>query len=164
LLDSAHDHFKGFYFFESPRAAWRPGCNSDEIQTCQWTSGKPIYESPAHVRGSARLLPRSKFQSSGVAILNFRLNSFHLDTGDLGKILEPFAFAFFPKESNGILIFESIEYDLPRSQRKHDRRMQKVVEKLRAARWVPQVGTLVSSHLTDSNVVLDMVSARVSKR
>jgi hypothetical protein len=152
---------KGFYFFQSPQALCAPGFNSDKTQT--WTSGTPVFEYPAHIRGSSRLLPRSKFQSSGVAILNFCLSSFHRDTGDLGKTLEPFASAFFPKERNDLLIFESIEFDLYQSQHKHDRRIQKVSLKLRAARCVPQAGTLVSSHFTDSNVVLDMVSA-VSRR
>ena len=153
--------FKGFYLFQSPRAACAPGCDSDKTRT--WTSGTPVFKSPYHIRGSSWLLPRSKFQSSGFAILNFRLSSFHRNTGDLGKTLEPFASAFFPKESNDLLIFESIEFDLYRSQHKHDRRIQEVFVKLRAARCVPQAGTLVSSHLTDSNVVLDMVSA-VSRR
>jgi hypothetical protein len=58
---------------------------------------QPLYPSLAKLRGSAQLIPRSKFLSDGIAILNLRLDVFHFDTGDLGKILEPFANAFFPE-------------------------------------------------------------------
>lgn len=92
----------------------------------------PVYGTPAKVRGSARLIPRSKFLSNGVAILNFRLDHFHLDTGDLGKILEPFAAAFFPEDGNGLLIFEEIVYDLSQSQRAHNRKIRGIAEQLKS--------------------------------
>ena len=94
---------------------------------------EPLYESPAKIHGITQLIPRSRFLGNGVAILNFCLDSFHLDTGDLGKILEPFATAFFTKE-NTSLIFEDIIYDLPRNQHKHEEKIYSVVRKLRAAR------------------------------
>jgi hypothetical protein len=47
--------FKGFYS--------RHGCTPEETQT-----RLPVYGCPAKVRGSAQLLPRSKFLSAGVAI------------------------------------------------------------------------------------------------
>ena len=121
-LDTS-DHFylqtyKGFYVVPGPRN-----------QTL-----KPLYESPAKIRGGAQLIPRSKFLSNGIAILNFRLDSFHLDTGDLGKILGPFATAFFPEQDNISLILEDIVYDLAQRQHEHDQKIHSVVEKLRAAR------------------------------
>lgn len=81
-------------------------------------------------------MPRSKFSSDGVAVLNFRLESFHEDTGDLGKILEPFAGAFFPKENKNFLIFEHITFDLEQSKPKHKRRTEKIARRLNTARWV----------------------------
>jgi hypothetical protein len=110
---------------------------------------KPLYGSPATIRGHTQLVPRSRFLSNGIAILNFRLDSFRLDTSDLGKILGPFATGFFPEEENISLIFEDIVYDLARSQRKHKQKIHSVVEKLRAARSVPRAGTPVDSHLSD---------------
>src|SRR6267142_1369986 len=53
------------------------------------------YESPATVRGSAQLIPCSKFFGEGVAILNFHLQSLDVDAGDLGGLLKVFAAAFF---------------------------------------------------------------------
>jgi hypothetical protein len=94
----------------------------------------PLYESPATIRGHTQLVPRSRFLSNGIAILNFRLDSFRFDTGDLGKILGPFATAFFPEEENVSLILEDIVYDLARSRRKHKQKIHSVVEKLIAAR------------------------------
>ena len=70
---------KGFYVFPSP------GDPPDEIAAIRALS--PAYGSPATIRGSAQLMPRSKFSSNGIAVLNFRLCSFHKDMGDLGKTL-----------------------------------------------------------------------------
>jgi hypothetical protein len=95
---------------------------------------KPLFENPVKIRGCAQLIPRSRFLSNGVAILNFRLKGFHLDTADLGKILEPFAAAFFTKENSDLLIFEDIVCDLPRDQHKHEANICNVVKKLGAAR------------------------------
>lgn len=95
---------------------------------------EPLYGSPAKIRGSTQLIPRSKFLGSGVAILNFRLDGFHLDTGDLGKILEIFATAFFSEENSNLLIFEDIVFDLTRTQQKHDEKIRSVIGKLEAAR------------------------------
>src|ERR1700761_7676142 len=107
--------YKGFYVVPTPHPT------PDKSQTHMVPPGsnlEPLYESPAKIRGSTQLIPRSKFLGSGVAILNFRLDGFHLDTGDLGKILETFATAFFPEENSNLLIFEDIVYDLTRTQQK----------------------------------------------
>ena len=109
------------------------------------TNKTPIYEYPAEVRGTAQLIPRSKFLSNGVAILNFRFGHFHLDTGDLGKILGPFAAAFFPEEGNG-LIYEDIMFDMC-NQRGHRTKIRGIARQL-GARCVPRAGTVVGSHLT----------------
>ena len=95
---------------------------------------KPLYKSPATIRGHTQLVPRSRFLSNGIAILNFHLDSFRRDTGNLGEILRPFATAFFPEEGNNSLIFEDIVYDLARSRRKHKQKINSVVANLRAAR------------------------------
>jgi hypothetical protein len=80
-------------------------------------------------------MPRAKFSSNAIAVLNFRLKSFHSDTGDLGKILEPFAGGFFPNENEELLIFEHIIYDL-QSKLAHQRKVNNVFKRLNAARWV----------------------------
>jgi hypothetical protein len=131
--------YKGFYLVSGLDP------NLDGTQTHTVPSGskleydtrtlKPLCESPAEIRGNAQLIPRSKFLGNGVAILNFRLDSFHLDTGDLGKILGPFASAFFPEDGKNMLIFENIVYDLTQSRTEHERRIHGVVGQLRAARW-----------------------------
>ena len=72
----------------------------------------PLYESPATIRGHTQLVPQSRFLSNGIAILNFHLNSFRFDAGDLCKILGPFATTFFHEEENVSLILEDIVYDL----------------------------------------------------
>jgi len=94
------------------------------------------YESPATVRGSAQLIPRSKFFGEGVAILNFRLRSLDVDAGDLGGILKGFAAAFFGGTDKAMLVFEHIEFDLDINRRGHMRKMEMVVKNLRAARYV----------------------------
>ena len=71
---------------------------------------EPLYGTPAKIRGSAQITPRAKFLSDSIAILNFRLDAFHLDTGDLGKILEPFANAFFPGDGDSSPIYQEIVY------------------------------------------------------
>jgi hypothetical protein len=128
--------YKGFYVVPGPHPTLvntqthmaSPGSKHEyDTQTLE-----PLYESPAEIRGSTQLIPRSKFQDNGTAILNFRLDSFHLDTGDLGKILQPFAAAFFPEDGNNSLIFEEIVFDLTQSQ--HEQKTHSVVERLRAAR------------------------------
>jgi hypothetical protein len=110
------------------------------------TDKTPVYKSPAKVRGSTQLIPRSKFLSNDVAILNFHLEDFHLDTGNLGKILEPFASAFFPKEGNG-LIYNDIVFDLTQSRCRHTNQIHDVIRKITAARFVPQAGTGCSEFL-----------------
>lgn len=119
---------KGFYVFPSP------GDPPAEITAIR--ALRPAYKSPATIRGSAQLMPRSKFSSNGIAVLNFRLRSFHKDTGDLGKTLEPVARAFFPKESKDLLIFEHIVYDLEQNELKHKRKIDKIVKQLIASRSV----------------------------
>ncbi|KAH9017859.1 hypothetical protein EDB85DRAFT_2201432 [Lactarius pseudohatsudake] len=94
---------------------------------------EPIYQHPAEIRGSAQVIPRSKYQNDGVAILNFRLKSFNCDTGDLGKILGPFAAAFFPNQGGHSLLFENIDFDLTRGRREHRQIIERVQENLRAA-------------------------------
>jgi hypothetical protein len=123
--------YKGFYVVRGPHPIL------DQSQTHTLPPGSnlvPLYESPAKIRGITQLIPRSKFLGNGVAILNFRLDGFHLDTGNLGKILEPFATAFFPEENNNLLIFEDIVYDLTRNQHKHEEKIYSIIRKLRAAR------------------------------
>ena len=101
-----------------------PGSPPTEIATI--LTLRPAYAFPAEIRGSAQLTPRSKFSSNGIVILNFRLKDFQEDMGDLGKILEPFARAFFPKENADLLIFEHITYDLEEDKLKHKRKVDKV--------------------------------------
>ena len=145
--------YKGFYVVSGPD----PSLDGTQIHTVPSGSHpeydtqtlEPLYESPAEIRGSAQLIPRSKFLGNGIAILNFRLDAFHLDTGDLGSILEPFTSAFFPEDGNNLLIFENIVYDLTQSQTKHEQRIRGVIGQLRAARWVSYASTLVNSRLTN---------------
>jgi hypothetical protein len=66
--------------------------------------------------------------------LNFRLGDFHEDTGDLGKVLEPFARAFIPNDNMDSLIFEHITYDLEQGKLKHKRKVDKVAKRLNMAR------------------------------
>lgn len=119
---------QGFYAF--PELGEPPA----EITAIQ--ALKPAYGSPAIIRGSAQLMPRSKFLSSGIAVLSFRLESFHEDTGDLGKTLESFAKAFFPKENQGLLIFEHIVYDLEQSKLRHEQKVGEIAKKLVESRLV----------------------------
>lgn len=110
----------------------------------------PLYASPAKIHGSAQLVPRTKFIGEGVAILNFRLESLGADTGDLGKILEPFADAFIPQGHDNVLIVKHIGFDLIRGSRKHKTAMYGLSEQLRAARdrWV--CSTVVHSRVIDA--------------
>jgi hypothetical protein len=101
---------------------------SDEIRTME-----PVYESPAEIRGSTQLIPRSKFLSNGIAILNLRLDAFYVNTGDLGKILEPFATSFFPEGGEVSLIYQDIVFNLSDRRREHEERMRSVVGQLSAA-------------------------------
>ena len=117
--------YKGFYVVSDPNPTL------DRTETLE-----PLYKSTAELRGSAQLIPRSKFLGNGVAILNFRLDAFNMDTGDLGKILKPFARSFFSADDKNLLIFEDIVYDLTQGRTKHKKMMRGIVEKLRAARWV----------------------------
>jgi hypothetical protein len=119
---------KGFYDFLGP--------GDPPVEISAIRALRPVYESPAMIRGSAQLIPRSKFSSNGIAILNFRLRSFQEDTGDLGKTLEPFARAFFPKENKDLLIFEHIVYDLEKSKHEHKRKVDRIVGKLITSRSV----------------------------
>ena len=57
----------------------------------------------------------AKFLGNGVAILNFHLDGFDLDTADLGKMLQPFAAAFFPKEAKILLLCQGIVFILAQS-------------------------------------------------
>lgn len=157
LINSDHNPSKGFYVFQAP------GCTSDKTRMLSqtWTSAEPAYDTTARVRGSAQLIPRSKFLSTGVTILNFRLESFQLDTCDLGKTLEPIANAFFP-QNGGLLISESIGFDLTRSPRKHERKIQKVIGELREARWVSQAYT--PYRLPHRLGHLDVVSAQLLRQ
>ena len=59
--------------------------NSQTCKSFYVTPGlEPLYDTPAQICGSAQLIPHAKFQGSGIAILNFHLDGFDLDTGDLG--------------------------------------------------------------------------------
>ena len=121
--------------------------NSQTCKAFYVTLGhEPLYETPAIICGNAQIIPRSKFLGNGIAILNFCLDGFHLDTGDLGKILQPFAAAFFPKEGNNLLVFENIVFDLAQSG--HEQKIQGVIEQLTAARYVSQAGIVVDTLLT----------------
>ena len=95
---------------------------------------KPLYGTPAKIRGSAQITPRAKFLSDSIAILNFRLDAFHLDTGDLGKILEPFANAFFPGDGDSSPIYQEIVYNLSENPHGHMKRIQSTISRLRGAR------------------------------
>ncbi|KAF8274700.1 hypothetical protein EI94DRAFT_1695829 [Lactarius quietus] len=95
----------------------------------------------AEVCGSAQLLPWSRFLSAGIAILNVGLGDFHFDTGDLGKILEPFAAAFVPKAGNRLLIFEDIA---------HKQKIHKLVEQLKSSATLKTVIILITTHAEDS--------------
>jgi len=95
IVLETHNLYKGFY-----------------VQSPNTQTLIPVYDFPAEIHGYTVLIPQSKFQNDGVAILNFCLSSFDLDTGDLGKVLEPFASAFFSKEGSDLLIVEHIAYDL----------------------------------------------------
>ena len=117
---------KGFYVFPSP------GDPPDEITAIRALS--LAYGSPATIHGSAQLMPRSKFSSNSIAVLNFRLHSLHKDMGNLGKTLEPVACAFFPKESKDLLIFEHIVYDLEQNKLKHKLKIDTIVKQLIASR------------------------------
>ena len=110
---------------------------------------EPLYESPAEVRGSAQLIPRSKFLSNGIAVLNLRLDALLLDTADLGRILEPFASGFFPAGGDDLLLYQHITYDLSRRRQEHEERMESIVRDLSAARWGPEAQSLASGDLTD---------------
>ncbi|KAH9048596.1 hypothetical protein EDB83DRAFT_2522864 [Lactarius deliciosus] len=120
---------------------------------------EPIYQYPAKVRGSAQVIPRSKYQNDGVAILNFRLQSFNRDTGDLGKILEPFATAFFPNEGDHSLLFENINFDLTRGRREHGKIIERVQENLRAATsTLKTVIVLITTHAEEDTGMLGISS------
>lgn len=110
----------------------------------------PLYASPAKIHGSAQLIPQTKFIGEGVAILNFRLGSLGTDTGDLGKILEPFADAFIPQGHENVLIVEHIGFDLILGSQRHKTAVDGVSEQLRAARdwWV--CSTVVHSRVIDT--------------
>ena len=106
--------------------------NSQTCKAFYVTPGdKPLYDTPAQICGSAQLIPRAKFLGNGAAILNFHLGDFHQDTADLGKILQPFAAAFFPKADQHLLLFQDIVFDLAQSG--HEQKIQGVIEQLRAA-------------------------------
>lgn len=110
----------------------------------------PLYASPAKIHGSAQLVPQTKFIGEGVAILNFRLESLGADTGDLGKVLEPFADAFIPQGHENALIVKHIGFDLILGSRKHKTVVDGVSKQLRAARdrWV--CSTVVHSRVIDT--------------
>jgi hypothetical protein len=95
---------------------------------------KPLYATPAKIRGSAQITPRAKFLSESIAILNFQLDAFRLDTGDLGKILEPFAHAFFPGDGDSSPIYQEIVYNLSENRHEHKKRIQSAIGRLRGAR------------------------------
>ena len=127
---------KGFYHHVVsglPATHW-----TGDLRTLQ-----PLYHFPAKIRGSAQFSPRSKFQSGGIAILNFRLDTFNRDTGNLGHILEPFANAFFPEGGDTLLIYQDIV--VSQSQREHEDQMHTIFKQLSAARWVPQAGAVADS-------------------
>ncbi|KAF8264024.1 hypothetical protein EI94DRAFT_1739344 [Lactarius quietus] len=116
-----------------------------DIQTLE-----PLYDAPAEVRGSAQLIPRSKFLGGGVAILNFRLDAFHLDTGDLGNILKPFANAFFSEDGDILPIYQEILFDMSKNQHEHQQRIRSAVRELTAARsTLKTVVVLITTHAED---------------
>jgi hypothetical protein len=132
-------------FYHSPH----PKCKKDEMSIKNLTA---VYASPAKIHGSAQLVPRSRLQGDGVAILNFRLSSFGDDTGDLGRILGPFAAAFFPVESRkSSLVIEHIEFDLAGGKVEHKEKMMKITERLSTAGWVSQI--IAGSHFIDTVLV-----------
>ncbi|KAH9016703.1 hypothetical protein EDB85DRAFT_1898010 [Lactarius pseudohatsudake] len=147
--------YYGFYVFPGPGA---PPVAIDAINILS-----PAYASPALIRGSAQVIPRSMFSSNGIAVLSFRLESFHADTGDLGKVLEPFANAFFPNENKDLLIFEHITYDLDQSKLKHQRRVHKVAKRLSplaASKVLKTAIILITTHAADDTGNLGTSSTR----
>lgn len=115
--------YKGFYIVSGPHTTL------DHTQTLE-----PLYKFPAELCGIAQLIPRSKFLGNGIAILNFHLDGFNLDTGSLSKVLEPFATGFFSADDENLLIFEDIVYDSIQCWTKHEQIIHGIVKKLRAAR------------------------------
>ena len=90
--------------------------NSQTCKAFYVTPGdKPLYDTAAQICGSTQLIPHANFLGNGVAILNFCLDSFDLDTADLGKILQPFAAAFFSKGAKTSLLYQDIVFNLAQS-------------------------------------------------
>src|SRR6201996_2673773 len=87
--------------------------NSQTCKAFYVTPGdKPLYDTAAQICGSTQLILCAKFLGNGVAILNFHLDGFDLDTADLGKILQPFAAAFFSKEGKTSLLYQDMVFNL----------------------------------------------------
>ena len=106
--------------------------NSQTCKAFYVTPGdKPLYDTAAQICGSTQFIPHAKFLSNGVAIPNICLDGFDLDTANLGKILQPFAAAFFPKEAKTSLLYQDIVFNLAQSG--HEKKIQGVMEQLTAA-------------------------------
>jgi hypothetical protein len=119
---------QGFYISPS---------NGCDMQNISMQTLPHVYTSPAKIFGSAQFIPCLKFLGEGVAILNFRLNSLDVDTADLGKILGPYAAAFFGGDYRTLLTLEHIKIDLDADKLRHKLTMKMVSKKLRAIRYVP---------------------------
>jgi len=119
---------QGFYSSKNP--------DTEHISTQTLT---PAFTSPAKVHGSAQFAPHSKFLGEHVAILNFRLKSLDIDTGDISRLLGGFAAAFFGGTSRSLLISENIEFDLDIGMSAHKKQMNKILRTFRAAGCIPRI-------------------------
>lgn len=119
---------QGFYSRKNPDTA--------HISTQTLT---PAFTTPAQVHGSAQFAPRSKFLGEHVVILNFRLKSLDVDTGDIGRLLGGFAASFFGGKNRGLLNSENIEFDLDKGVLAHKQRMKKILGTFRAVGCVRRV-------------------------
>jgi hypothetical protein len=92
------------------------------------------FKSPAEVHGCAQFAPRSRFLGDHVAILNLRLKSLDVDTGDIGRLLGGFAGAFFGGTNRSLLISKHVEFDLDLDMSAHAEQMNRIARTLRAVR------------------------------
>jgi hypothetical protein len=99
----------------------------------------PAFTTPAQVHGSAQFAPRSRFLGERVFILNFRLKSLDVDTGDIGRLLGSFAASFFGGTNRSLLNSENIEFDLDKGMLAHKKQMNKILRTFREAGCVCRI-------------------------
>ena len=91
----------------------------------------PAFTSPAKVHGNAQFALRSKFLRDHVAILNIRLESLKVDSGDVSKLLKDFVSAFFGGTDQRLLILQHIKFDLDTDTSAHKVQTNKIIKKLK---------------------------------